>query len=163
MLRSHVDTPRAALLAGVPVTQRRIEPAGVPTTLLEGGDGPPLVLLPGPGGSAADWIGVATALVGRHRVIAPDLPGHGGSDLGDDLVAWLRALIEMTCPAPPVLVGNTAGGALAAQLTRDHGDHVARLLLVDPLGLVPVAPAPEFGQALQAFMAHPTRATHDQL
>ena len=28
---------------------------------------------------------------------------------------------------------------------------------------MPFAPAPEFGQALQAFMAQPTRATHDQL
>src|SRR6185503_15962029 len=98
------------------------------------------------------------ALVGRRCVKAPDLPGHGGSDLGDDLVAWLAALIDATCPAPPVLVGNTAGGALAAQFARDHGDRIARLVLVDPLGLVPFAPAPEFGQALQAFMARPTRA-----
>src|SRR6476659_3654886 len=129
MLRSHVDTPRAALLSGVPVDQRRIEPAGIPTAVLEGGDGPPLVLLHGPGGSATDWIGVVPALVGRHRVIAADLPGHGGSDPGDDLVAWLDALIEATCPAPPVLVGNTAGGALAAEFARDHGDRIARLIL----------------------------------
>jgi FAD/FMN-containing dehydrogenase len=37
------------------------------------------------------------------------------------------------------------------------------MVLVDALGLVPFAPAPEFGQALHAFMAQPTRGTHDQL
>ena len=148
MLRTHVDTPRAALLAGAPVDQRRIDLAGTPTTVLEGGDGPPLVLLHGPGGSATDWIGVVPALVDRHRVIAPDLPGHGGSDLGDDLVAWLAALIDATCPAPPVLVGNTAGGALAAQFARDHGHRIARLVLVDALGLVPFAPAPDVALVL---------------
>ena len=161
MLGSHVDTPRAALLAGVPLAQRRIEPAGIPTTVLEGGDGPPLVLLHGPGGSATDWIGVAPALVGRHRVIAPDLPGHGGSDLGDDLVAWLDALIEATCPAPPCPRRQHGSAARSPRSSpRDHGHRIARLILVDPLGLVPFAPAPEFGQALQAFMAsRPARRT----
>jgi FAD/FMN-containing dehydrogenase/pimeloyl-ACP methyl ester carboxylesterase len=163
MLRSHVDTPRAALLAGVPAGQRRIEAAGTTTTVLEGGNGPPLVLLHGPGGNATDWIAVAPALVGRHRMIAPDLPGHGGSDPSDDPVAWLAALIDATCATPPVLVGNTAGGALAAEFAREHGDRVARLVLVDALGLVPFAPAPEFGAALQAFMTQPTRVTHDRL
>ena len=163
MPTSHVDTPRAALLAGLPVQPRRIEPAGTETTVLEGGDGPPLVLLHGPGGSATDWIWVVPALAQRCRVIAADLPGHGDTDLSDDPVAWLEALIDATCPEPPVVVGNTAGGALAAQFARDHGDRIARLILVDTLGLVPFAPAPEFGEALHAFMAAPTRETHDRL
>jgi FAD/FMN-containing dehydrogenase/pimeloyl-ACP methyl ester carboxylesterase len=163
MLRSHVDTPRTALLAGLPVQPRRIDPAGIPTTVLEGGDGAPLVLLHGPGGSATDWISVIPALVPCHRVIAADLPGHGDSGLGDDLLAWLDDVIDATCAAPPVLVGNTAGGALAAEFAREHGDRLARLVLVDALGLVPFAPAPEFGQALHTFMAQPTRETHDRL
>lgn len=43
---------RARLLAGVPATERRIEAAGIPATILEGGGGPPVVLLHGPGESA---------------------------------------------------------------------------------------------------------------
>ena len=36
-------------------------------------------------------------------------------------------------------------------------------MLVDALGLRPFAPAPEFGAALQAFVAEPTERTHDEL
>ena len=49
------ETARDRLLAGVPVTPRRLEPAGVPTFVLEGGAGPPVVLLHGPAGNAAHW------------------------------------------------------------------------------------------------------------
>lgn len=44
------DHPRTRLLAGVPVSERRIDVAGIDTAVLEGGDGPPVVLLHGPGG-----------------------------------------------------------------------------------------------------------------
>lgn len=70
---------RARLLAGVPVTERRVEAAGITTTVLEGGDGPPLVLLHGPGESAVNWRWVLPDLVRTHRVVAPDLPAHGSS------------------------------------------------------------------------------------
>src|SRR4051812_16827284 len=125
MLTSRVDNPRPALLEGLPVAERRI--AG--TTVFEGGEGAPMVLLHGPGGSATDWMRVIPALVTRHRVIAPDLPGHGTSAPSDDLLEWLGALVDATCPSPPVLVGHTAGGAVAAQFAREHGDRVARLAL----------------------------------
>ena len=57
--------------------------AGVSTAVLEGGDGPPLVLLHGPGANAAHWMRVIPDLVATHRVIAPDLPGHGSSTVAD--------------------------------------------------------------------------------
>ena len=53
--------------------------AGVSTAVLEGGDGPPMLLLHGPGEFAAGWLPVFPDLVPTHRVIAPDLPGHGAS------------------------------------------------------------------------------------
>ena len=43
------DDPRERLLAGVPMTERRLRLAGISTAVLEGGDGPPFVLLHGPG------------------------------------------------------------------------------------------------------------------
>lgn len=36
---------RERLLAGIPATERRLQLAGVSTAVLEGGDGPPVVLL----------------------------------------------------------------------------------------------------------------------
>src|SRR5215207_9091103 len=115
------EDARARLLSGLPVTERRLPLAGVSTAVLEGGDGPPMVLLAGE--STAVWMRVIPDLVTTHRVIAPDLPGLGASEApdgpldADAALAWLDELIDQTCAIPPVLVGKGAGGALAARFT----------------------------------------------
>ena len=116
------ENAREQLLEGIPVAQRRVELAGVSTSVLEGGDGPPVVLLHGPVGHAGHWFRVLPALAKSHRVVAPDLPGQGDSELtgdaldADAVLVWLGELIEDTCPSPPTLVGFTLGGAIAADL-----------------------------------------------
>ncbi len=50
--------PRGLLLAGLPVTEKRFRFAGISTTVLEGGDGLPIVLLHGPGEHSAKWLRV---------------------------------------------------------------------------------------------------------
>lgn len=77
------DEARARLLAAIPATERRLELAGVSTAVLDGGDGPPLVVLHGGGQFAAAWIRVIPTLMATHRVVAPDLPGHGASEIRD--------------------------------------------------------------------------------
>ena len=158
-------TLREQLLEGIPVGERRLTIAGAETAVLEGGDGPPLVLLHGPGGNGAHWGRVIGALTGTHRVIAPDLPGQGASEPLDAerVLEWLGELIDRTCAAPPALVGNAVGGAIAARFAARHGDRLERLVLVDTLGLQAFDPAPEFGAALHAFMADPNERTHDEL
>ena len=111
---------RERLLAGIPATQRRLLLADVSTAVLEGGNGPPVVLLHGPGGNAAHWMQVIPDLVTTHRVVAPDLPGQGASEVtdgpldADRVLAWLGELIARTCTSPPALVGYALGGAIAA-------------------------------------------------
>jgi pimeloyl-ACP methyl ester carboxylesterase len=46
---------RGRLLAAMPVRERWLQLAGISTAVLEGGDGPPVVLLHGPGEFAATW------------------------------------------------------------------------------------------------------------
>jgi FAD/FMN-containing dehydrogenase/pimeloyl-ACP methyl ester carboxylesterase len=168
-IERQVPVARERLLAAIPVTERRLQLAGVSTAVLDGGNGPPVVLLHGPGANATHWLRVIPSLVETHRVIAPDLPGQGHSEApdgpldADGTLAWLGELIEHTCPIPPVLVGYALGGAIAARFAAAHGDRLGRLVLVDALGLVPFAPAPEFGDALNAFLAEPTAHTHDGL
>jgi pimeloyl-ACP methyl ester carboxylesterase len=118
---------RERLLDGIPAAERRLEIAGVSTALLEGGSGPPVVLLHGPGEFAAKWRGILPGLVTTHRVVAPDLPGHGTSlvrrgrlDVAR-VLAWLGELIEQTCPVPPTLVGHVLGGAIAARFAIQSG------------------------------------------
>jgi pimeloyl-ACP methyl ester carboxylesterase len=161
-----MDHPRQQLLAGIPVTERRRQLAGVSTAVLEGGDGPPVVLLHGPGEFAAKWLRVLPDLVTTHRVVAPDLPGHGASDAdggrldGDRVSAWLGELIEQTCPSPPVVVGHVLGGAIAARFAIDRGHRLTRLVLVDTLGLARFRPAPRFGLTMIGFLARPTERTY---
>lgn len=151
------------------MTERRLQLNGVDTAILEGGEGHPVVLLHGPGEYAAKWLRVIPDLTTTHRVIAPDLPGHGTSEPIDGrfeperILGWLDQLIERTCETPPTLVGQILGGAIAARYAAAHGERVDDLVLVDALGLAPFQPAPEFGEALGAFMAEPTEETHERL
>jgi pimeloyl-ACP methyl ester carboxylesterase len=165
----HGDQARQRLLAALPMSERRLLLAGIPTAVLEGGEGPPVVLLHGPGGNAAHWARILPALVAGHRVVAPDLPGHGASAAGDAVLdaervlAWLGALIEQTCAVPPALVGELLGGSIAARFAIDSPQRLARLVLIDSFGLSPFQPAPEFMLALTRFQADPNERTHEQL
>jgi pimeloyl-ACP methyl ester carboxylesterase len=160
---------REQLLSGLPVAERRLELCGISTPVLEGGSGAPIVLLHGQGAHAAKWLRVLPDLGLTHRVIAPDLPGHGGSDLGDEpleahrVLPWLDALLDATCDAEPVLVGHGLGGAIAARYAGRHGGRLRRLILVDSFGLGRFRPAPRFAAALVPYLAHPTERTHDRL
>jgi len=164
-----MKNPRETLIAALPVRERRLELCGISTSVLEGGDGPPVVLLHGPSGYAAHWMGVIPGLVGQYRVIAPDLPGHGASPVvegaldAEKVLAWLGELIRRTCATPPTLVGQLVGGAIALRFARAHAGRVRGLVLVDTFGLTALQPLPEFGQALAAFAAQPTAATHRHL
>jgi pimeloyl-ACP methyl ester carboxylesterase len=155
------DGARRALLAGAPVQERRLRPAGIPTAVLEGGDGPPMVLLHGPGEFAASWLPVLPDLVRTHRVLVPDLPGHGASGIPDGpldaerVLSWLGELIEHTCPSRPVLVGRVVGGAVGARFAADHPGALDALVLVDSLGLTGFAPDPRFALAMHRFLGRP--------
>jgi pimeloyl-ACP methyl ester carboxylesterase len=161
------EAARNRLIAELPVAERRLQLAGISTAVLEGGAGPPVILLHGPSGYAAHWMGVIPGLVATHHVIAPDLPGHGASEVTDGsldgkrVLAWLGELIEQTCESPAALVGQLLGGAIGLRFAADH--RLSRLVLVDTFGLRPFQPAPEFGLALAQFFAQPSERTHQDL
>jgi pimeloyl-ACP methyl ester carboxylesterase len=160
--------PRERLLAGIPVAERRLEPSGVSTAVLEGGEGPPLVLLHGPGESAVTWLRVIPELVATHRIVAPDLPAHGESELPDGpldaerLLAWLGELVEATCDSPPALVGHVLGGAIAARFAIGRGEALGHLVLVDSLGLGRFRPAPRFAATMAGFLARPSERSFER-
>jgi pimeloyl-ACP methyl ester carboxylesterase len=101
-------------------------------------------------------------LVTTHRVIAPDLPGLGASEMADGpsdagaVVSWLDELIEQTCAIPPVLMGKGVGGALGARFAIDHPDRLDRLVLVDTLGLDRFRPPPGMAASFIGVMLRPT-------
>jgi pimeloyl-ACP methyl ester carboxylesterase len=81
-------TVRDRLLEGLPLQQRQRELHGIATSVLEGGDGPTLVLLHGgiqAGGVI--WWRVLPRLATTHRVVVPDLPGWASQR---PLAAWTQ-------------------------------------------------------------------------
>lgn len=159
---------REKLLAELPVVENQYLLAGVPTTVLIGGNGTPLILLHGPGESSFWWMRVIPELAKTHKVIAPDLPGHGASGLAKEnltaehVLAWLAALIDHTCPEPPILVGHILGGAIAARFAIKHGERLKRLVLVDSLGLGPFRPAPMLAFELFRFILGPNEKSYNR-
>lgn len=100
------------------------------------GNGRPLVLVHGFGGTRRDWDALVTALPGRRALIAYDQRGFGESvtqgrpySHADDLLALLDAL-EI---AEADICGMSLGGATALSFTLDHPERVRRLVLVSPL------------------------------
>jgi pimeloyl-ACP methyl ester carboxylesterase len=96
--------------------------------------GPPLVLVHGAGGTHRHWPEELRALPGR-RVLALDLPGHGGSpgpslsSIGAYARSVLAALDALEIPSA-VLAGHSMGGAIALTLALEAPSRVAGLALV---------------------------------
>jgi pimeloyl-ACP methyl ester carboxylesterase len=109
--------------------------------LYAGGAGRPVVLLHGLGGSAANWVEVSEELARSHRVLALDLPGHGGSlrpprDAGMDWFAdAVGAALDELGAHGAIVVGHSFGGQLALRLTLARPDLIGGLLLVAPAGI----------------------------
>lgn len=156
------------LASGIPVVERRLQLAGVSTAVLEGGEGPPMVLLHGPSESAFVWLPVLPQLVRTHHVIVPDLPGHGASAMpstgrdADWVLGWLGELVEETCPTPPVLVGRTLGGANGARFAADQRGQLGPPGAGGHARSVRVRARAAVRLAMQRFLSQPTADTYDR-
>lgn len=165
---SGAQEARRRVLADLPVTERRLELADVSTAVLEGGDGPELVLLHGPGEFAGKWLRVLPELTARHRVVAPDLPDHGASSSRrppldtERMLAWVDELIAQCCEGRPALVGHVLGGAIGARYAIANGERLRALVLVDSLGLARFRPQPRFGLTMMRFLRKPNERTYDR-
>ena len=117
-------------------------------TWREWGAGRPLVLLHGASGSWTHWIRNITPLAASFRVLAPDMPGFGDSDLpagphtadvlADAIVPGLDAVIP--APADFDLVGFSFGGVIAGLVAARLARRVRTLVLLGAgaLGLPPI-------------------------
>jgi pimeloyl-ACP methyl ester carboxylesterase len=121
-------------------TTMSVVAAGIETFVVASGpvDAPPVVLVHGLGATNASMLPLLAALSRDFRVLAPDLPGHGGTQAkraahgADHLGKWLLAFLRETCDRPPVLVGNSLGGRTALEAALISPQEVRGLVLLCP-------------------------------
>ena len=156
----------AAILADLAATfrERHVDTASGRLRLLDGGEGPPLVLLHGRGNAATSWFPLLPRLAEKRRVLAVDLPGFGASRghrfagrgveaaiafFVDPIEAWLAA---EDLPAP-ALMGHSLGGLVALELALRGRVTPGALVLIGPMG---TGPEMTYGSRL-FFRAGPER------
>lgn len=101
------------------------------------GEGEPLVLLHGLGGSIEDWEYQLPYFSRRYRVYAPDLRGFGHTPRGmkkigvPQLAADIKAFVDAMGLERFKLIGHSMGGAVAQQFTLTHPQRVERLVIAN--------------------------------
>jgi pimeloyl-ACP methyl ester carboxylesterase len=106
-----------------------------------GGEGEPLLLVHGLGGSGENWVEVLPELVRRHRVLVVDLPGHAGSAplprgaTTGDFAAAVAQVLDAEDVEGALVAGHSLGGLVALRLAHARPDLVRGLLLVSPAGI----------------------------
>jgi pimeloyl-ACP methyl ester carboxylesterase len=127
--------------------------AGTPVRAYRAGAGPALVLLHGGGLDDAQltWAPVWAQLTPHAQVIAPDLPGFGGSPLGPTVAtlegyrAWLVEFLDACQFDRVILAGLSLGGGIAPRTALDEPDRLRALALIAPYGVSPRLPGGKTG------------------
>jgi pimeloyl-ACP methyl ester carboxylesterase len=105
------------------------------------GSGPTVVLIHGMINSSRHWEEVALRLAESHRVVAPDLIGHGDSATprGDYSLgahaATIRDLLTTIGVERATIVGHSLGGGVAMQFFYQFPQRTERLVLISSGGL----------------------------
>ncbi len=118
---------------------RQVQTPAAEISVMEAGQGPPVLLLHGLGATKASFLPTVAALAPSHRAIAIDLPGFG--DSGKPLrAAYDPAFFARSCVGlldalgidQADVVGNSMGGRAALEMGLSAPDRVGRLVLLTP-------------------------------
>lgn len=105
---------------------RFVEAGGLRWHVQRFGSGPAAVLIHGTGSSLHSWRHLMPLLAEHHTVLAMDLPGHAFTATPDSsrlslpgMAAAVAALVQASGLAVEMLVGHSAGAAIAARMVLD--------------------------------------------
>lgn len=118
-------------------TTLRLSRSGHSVALRDQGAGAPVLLIHGVGMQSAAWGPQIDALSKTHRVIAPDMPGHGGSSPlpeGSDLaafVAWCQEVVSALDVGAVSIAGHSMGALIAGGFAVEHPDLTTRVCLIN--------------------------------
>lgn len=103
----------------------------------EAGSGPTILLIHGAGGASQSFRHLFPILIQTHHVVALDLPGQGMTQMGarqrcglDFMAADILSLCRSQAWAPEIIVGHSAGGAIALRLW-ELGLRDAQIVLIN--------------------------------
>lgn len=100
-------------------------------------DNPPLVFVHGGGAHSGWWDHIAPFFARTHRVVAPDLSGHGDSGTRTEyaLSIWAQEVLAASeasgSSARPTIVGHSMGGWVAAEAATLYGAQIDSILVID--------------------------------
>ena len=126
-----------------PAMTRRVMAEGREVNLIDSGasEKPVMVFIHGLSGTWQNWLLNIPAFLDSHRVIALDLPGFGESPMPREKISiqgYARIVDELLGALgveSAVVVGNSMGGFVAAELALSFATRVERLVLVSAAGL----------------------------
>ena len=105
------------------------------------GEGPPIVFIHGLSGSWQNWLENLPYFAQKHRCIAMDLPGFGYSDMPVEKISMsgyarqVDALCDQLGLGKCILVGNSMGGFVTAEMCIQHPERVERACLAAAAGI----------------------------
>src|SRR5947208_6727555 len=105
------------------------------------GDGPPIVFVHGLAGVWQNWLENIPRFAQERRVIVPDLPGFGGSEMPAEKISipgygrFIEALCDQLDLGEVVVIGNSMGGFVVAETAIQFPERVERLVLVSAAGI----------------------------
>lgn len=106
---------------------------------LDVGQGEPVILIHGFGGSMWQWEHQQTPLSAHVRLITPDLIGSGLSDKPDieyrpeQMLDYFIGFMDALQIQHAILVGNSMGAGIAIGMALAHPNRVSKLILIDGL------------------------------
>jgi len=108
-------------------------------SMLEAGDGPPLLMLHGLGATKAEFLPTVVELAASHRVIAMDLPGFGDTDKPFPapydppfFASWAESLLDELDIDQAHVLGHSMGGRVALEFGLRNPDRTHGLILMTP-------------------------------
>ena len=120
--------------------EREISHEGAPVGYLVGGSGPPVVLVHGLGGAAPNWRLIAPNLARDHRVLIPELPGHGSSGALrattlDPFADTVLAVLDAEDATPAAWIGHSLGGIVGLRAAVCRPEAVRGVVLAAAAGI----------------------------
>ena len=123
----------------LPIRGRRVNYVDIGETA---GDDAPAIFIHGLGGCWQNWLENIPRLAQERRVIALDLPGFSCSEMPAEEITisnYARTVAELMdavgIDTPAVLIGNSMGGFIAAEMGIRYSDKCREIVLVSAAGI----------------------------